>query len=252
MTLGEQLHELRVSILRDRSDLIAGESDQMWTDDQLLRYIKDAEHRFARRTMMLKDATTPRFCRLILKQGVLNYQMPREVFAVISARPDGHDYDLKRTGRTLVQARDIDYSLTFDPSQAGTLLPGAPLGFYTDETEVFAGQNSVNFSIFPLPDAASDGLLVNLRVVRVPGCGYTKNDLNRESELPEAYHLDVLEWAAYRAKRNNDVDFGMQPPAADHQQAFEDAIKRALQDQRRQMHVQTGLRYGSNGFTWGR
>lgn len=252
MTLGDQLQELRVAMLRDRSDQIAGDSDQLWTDDQLLRYIKDAEDIFARRTMILKDATTARFCQLRLRAGVANYPMPKEVFAVISARAEGRDYDLKRTGRTLVQARDADTSLTFDPSQYGTLLPGAPLGFYTDETEVYDSQNVATFSIFPVPDTAAAGTLLHLRVVRVPGCAYSRNDLKRESELPERYHLDVLDWAAYRAKRNNDADIGTTPSSADHKTAFEESIQRAMKDARRRMFVNTGLRYGSNGFTWGR
>lgn len=252
MNLGDQLQELRVAMLRDRSDQIAGDSDQLWTDDQLLRYIKDAEHRFARKSMILKDSTTPRFCQLKLRAGVALYTLPREVFAVISARQAGHDYDLKRTGRTLVQSRDLDTSIGFDPSQASTLQPGAPLGFYTDETEVYASQNITSFSVFPTPDASSEGIVLNLRVVRVPGCGYTRNDLKRESELPEAYHLDVLDWAAYRAKRNNDADIGTTPAAADHRAAFEAAIEAAAKDARRQMHVATGLRFGMNGFTWGR
>lgn len=252
MTLGDQLQELRVAMLRDRSDQIAGDSDQLWTDARLLRYIKDAEHIFARRTMILKDATTPRFCQLRLREGVITYPMPKEVFGVISGRPDGRDFDLHRTGRTLVQARDTDTSITFDPSQYGQLQPGAPLGFYTDETEVYDSQNVTAFSIFPAPDAQSAGLLIRLRVVRVPGCGYTTNDLKRESELPERYHLDVLEWAAYRAKRNNDADIGTTPNADAHKQAFYESIELAKKDARRQMHVNTGLRFGCNGFSWSR
>lgn len=252
MNLGDQLQELRVAMLRDRSDQIAGDSDQLWTDDQLLRYIKDAEQRFARRTMILKDATTPRFCQLKLRAGVVTYPMPKEVFAVMSARADGDDYDLKRTGRTLVQARTTDTSITFDPSQIGTLQPGRPLGFYTDETEVYDSQNMVTLSVFPAPSAEQAGLLLRLRVVREPGCGYTRNDLKRESELPERYHLDVLDWAAYRAKRNNDADIGTTPNAEAHKTAFNDSVAMAIKEINRQMHVNTGLRFGCNGFSWER
>ena len=252
MNLGDQLHELRTNILRDRSDLVAGESDSAWTDDTLLRYIKDAERRFARETMCLRDGTTPKYTRLTLREGVKNYPLDAAIFAIVSARPEGRDYDLKRTGHALVQSRDIDTSLTWDPAEASTLTPGAPLGFHTDETIVFAQQHKVTFTVFPEPDADAAGTLINLRVIRVPCGGYTADDLDRESEIPEDYQLDVLEWAAYRAKRNNDGDVGQTPNADAHRAHFDDAIVRCKRDMRRRMHVATGLRYGQNGFSWGR
>lgn len=252
MTLGEQLAELRSAILRDRSDLIAGDSDSMWTDETLLRYIGDAERRFARQVMHLRDGTTPKFTRVKLREGVTNYPLPEEVFAILSARHPGRTYDLHRTGHALVQARDPDTSLTFDPSESTTLAPGAPLGYYTDETTVYATQSVVTFTVFPAPDADAAGTELSLRVIRAPCGPYTVKDLQRESEIPKDYQFDVLEWAAYRAKRNNDADIGDTPNADSHKDAFEAAIVLAKRDIRARTRVVTGVRYGGNGFSWGR
>lgn len=252
MILGDQLTELRSNVLRDRSDLVAGESDSLWSDETLLSYIQDAERRFARETLCLRDATTAKFTRITLRQAVKNYPLDESVFAVVSARPAGRDYDLQRTGHALVQSRDVDTSLTFDPAEASTLQPGPPLGCYTDETAVYGQQFKVTLTIFPEPDLASDGLVVNLRVIRIPCGGYTLKDLKRDSEIPLDYQFDVLQWAAYRAKQNNDADIGATPNADTHKQAFEEAILRCKRDMRRRMHVPTGVRYGRNGFTWGR
>jgi hypothetical protein len=252
VTLGDQLDELRTNILRDISALVAGDDDRMWSDETLLRYIGDAERRFARETMCLRDGTTPKLTRLTLRAGVKNYPLDDAVFAVVSARPDGRDYDLQRTGHALVQARELDTSITFDPAEASTLQPGAPLGFYTDETIVFGQEHKVTLSIYPAPDADAAGTVVNLRVIRVPCGGYTTGDLKRESEIPRDYQFDVLDWAAYRAKRNNDADIGATPNAADHKDAFEQSIARCKRDMRARMRVGTGLRYGANGFTWSR
>lgn len=252
MNLGGQLAELRSNVLRDRSDLIAGESDSMWSDETLLGYIQDAERRFARETMCLRDGTTPKFTRLKLREAVRTYPLDATVFAVVSARPDGRDYDLQRTGHALVQSRDVDTSLAFDPAEASTLPPGAPLGFYTDETAVFAQQSVVTFSVYPLPDAAAAGTLVTLRVIRIPCGGYKLDDLKRESEIPLDHQYDVLQWAAYRAKQNNDADIGATPNADTHRDAFMDAITRCKRDMRARMRVHTGIRYGRNGFSWGR
>lgn len=252
MTLGDQLDELRGNILRDKSALVAGDDDRLWSDETLLRYIQDAERRFARETMILWDGTTAKYTQVKLRDGVRDYPLDPLVFAVVSARPSDRDYDLQRTGRTLVQSRELDTSIAFDPADSSTLTPGAPLGFYTDETMVYAQQHKVTFSVYPEPDATAAGTTINLRVVRLPCGGYTLNDLKRESEIPLDYQLDVLEWAAYRAKRGNDNDIGTTPNADSHRAVFDDAIERAKRDLRRRMHVATGIRYGRNGFAWGR
>lgn len=252
MKLGDQLTELRNNILRDRSDLVAGESDSRWDDDSLLRYIGEGERKFARETMCLRDGTTPKYTRLTLREGVKNYPLDVDIFALLSARPSDQDYDLQRTGRMLVQSQEQDSSLTFDPAEVSTIPPGRPLGVYTDETAVYAQQHRVTLSVYPTPSADETGLVLNLRVVRVPCSKYTTSDLDRESEIPPDYQLDVLEWAAYRAKRNNDADIGETPNADSHKAAFEEAIARCKRDMRRRMHVATGVRYGRNGFSWGR
>lgn len=253
MNLGEQLSELRSNVLRDRSDLVAGDDDSRWSDETLLRYIKDAERRFARETMCLRDSTSPKYTRVVLRAGVQNYPLDDAVFAVVSARADGRSYDLQRTGHSLVQARSLNTTPTvFDPADTSTIPPGAPLGFYTDETLVYASRHRVTLSIYPLPDTAAANTLVNLRVIRVPCGGYALDDLGRESETPEDYQLDVLQWAAYRAKQNTDSDISSVPNADVHKGAFEEAIARCKRDMRRRMHVATGLQCGQNGWSWGR
>lgn len=252
MNLGDQLDELREGILRDRSDLIAGDEDSFWTDESLLRYIGEAERKFARSVMCLRDSTTAKYTRFTLREGVTHYPLDMAVFAVVSARAAGRDYDLTRTGHTLIESRDVDTSLTFDPNDASTMPPGAPLGIYTDETLVYANQSRVTASIFPTPDATAAGTVINMRVIRLPCGPYTLADLERESEIPLDYQLDVLEWAAYRAKRNNDADIGQTPNADSHKALFDESVARAIRDTKNRLHQTTGVQYGRNGFTWGR
>lgn len=256
MTLAEQLDELRHSILRDNSDLIAGPDDQLWSDETLLRYIKDAELIFARRTLILRDGTTPQVTRVALAEGVQDYRLHKSVVAVLSARYSGgaSPYDLQRSGRGLIMPATSNGAAQFDifnPYIAPTTT-GAPLAFYTDETTVFASAAITTLSIYPLPSATEAGQVLNLRVIRVPICGYTMNDLGRDSEIPEAYQLDVLEWAAYRAQRHFDGDAGAPTKSEAHKVAFEAAIDRALKDLRRQMFGRMPVQYGTNGFSWER
>ncbi len=254
MNLADQLHELRDNILRDRSDLIAGDADHLWSDETLLRYIKDAERRFARHTLALRDSTTTAVTQVTLAADCKTYALHEAVLGVLSARYDTRQYDLKRSGHALVNAVAPPEPLSFDPAGDYATAPGAPTAFYTDETLVFAGQNRVTLTVYPTPGTAETGKRVHLRVLRLPTTEYTTEALERgeESQLPEDYHLDVLEWAAYRALRGFDSDAGAPGRADTHKQAFEQAVARAQLEIKRKTLAGTGLRYGSNGFRWER
>lgn len=252
MTLDDQLQELRNNILRDRSDLIAGDTDSLWSDETLLSYIKDAERRFARRALILRDSTTPEATQIKLKTGVATYPAHSSVIAVLSARYDTNQYDLTRSGHALIGQSAPPEFLEFDPSVPYTVAPGSPVAYYTDETLVFARQGGITVSVYPAPSAVEDGKILHLRTLRVPMVGYTMDDLARESELPEDYQLDVLEWAAYRAQRGWDGDAGAPVSADAHKAAFEESVTKAIQEVKRKMFANTGLRYGGNGFSWSR
>lgn len=250
MNLGDQLDELRGNILRDRSDLITGDSDSLWSDESLLRYIKDAERRFARATLLLRDGSTPQYCSFSLRAGVRDYPLHELVIALVSARVANQPTDLYRAGHALVMVPKRREVLDFDSISNEVVAPGSPQAIYTDETLVYASRNRVTASIYPTPDAVSDALAVACRVVRLPAGGYTLNDLERESEIPEDYQLDVLQWAAYRAKTNHDADAGDDIGAEKHKMAFDEAVAKAVKETKRKMFVGTGLNYGTLGFSY--
>lgn len=259
MTLGEQLSELRYNILRDRSDLIAGDTDSLWSDETLLLYIKDAERRFARRTLLLRDGNTPAITQFLLQgpaagqtQGQVTYPLHPSVLAVISAKFNNKQSDLLRSGHSLVVPSPPSEYMTYDRPLDFNLPPSEPVAYYTDETLVYGLQNRVTFSVFPAPGADQAGLPINMRVIRLPTTQYNKSCLNRESEIPEDYQLDVLEWAAYRAQRTWDGDAGAPTTSNDHLAAFNDAIARAQKETKSKMFANINFRYGRNGFSYTR
>lgn len=259
MILEEQLDELRYNILRDRSDLIAGDTDSLWSDETLLRYIGDAERRFARRALILRDSTTPEVTQVTLKVGQQLYPLHRSVIAVLSARftdGAGNFYDLNRSGHALITQAVPMEELEWEPADpySSQLPPGIPLAYFTDETLVYNRNSRVSIGVYPTPADPQDGSVLTLRVIRLPMCGYKneEKDLARESEIPEDYQLDVLEWAAYRAQRTFDGDAGAPTSAEEHKRAFDEAVMQATREAKRKMFAETRLGYGSNGFTWTR
>jgi hypothetical protein len=253
MNLEDQLDELRTHLLRDVSDLTpGGVDDRLFSDERLISYIKDAEFRFARKTLALRDATTVAATQVTLADDTQDYALHSSVLAVISAKYESEVNDLVRTGHAVVKGVTTPEFLTFDPMLGGELPNDKPVAFWTDETVVFGGVNAVTLSVYPKPSADEAGNTIYLRVARLPMTTYSEFSMSRESEIPEDYQLDVLEWAAYRAKRGFDADEGNQTDADNHKLAFEQAVLEATREFKRKTFAPAQIRYGGNGFTWSR
>ena len=254
MNLAEQLNELRVNILRDFSTQVSGSTDQLWSDAALVGYIKDAESRWFRGTMMLRDADTPQYTQVTLATGVSRYILDPVVLSVISARFNTDSFDLSRIGRALLTEITIPDEPFFDPGNYQGLNPGRPRAISTDELLVFQTKQRTALTVYPAPTAQENGLKLYLRVARNTSRTYNLygSDLTAESEVSDAYDLDVLEWAAYRALRNHDNDAGDSTDAATHKTAFEEAIEKCKSDLRARLISNSGFVFGTNGFTWTR
>lgn len=252
MNLADQLYELRVNILRDRSDIIAGDTDSLWSDETLIRYIGDAERRFTRQTLILRDSTTPHVVQVKLKSGIKTYPLHPSVLSVISARYDTKQSDLLRSGHAMVTIAPPAEYMSFSPVADYQIPPSDPIAYYTDEALVFAQKGAVTFSVYPAPGPIQDGKLVYLRVARLPLTAYDITCQERESEIADDYELDVLEWAAYRAQRTFDADAGAPTSADAHKKAFDDAVDACKREVQSKMFANIGFKYGRNGFSWER
>lgn len=250
MNLEALLGELRENVLRDDTELASGPNDQLWTDETLVRYINDAQQRFARKTLSLRDASTPEVVEVALVAGVSLYALHESVLAVVSARFDEDETDLHRVGRSLVATAPVNDPPWFDPSTVAGMTPGPPKAFSTDETLDVEVAGAVTIKVYPTPTADEEGTLLHLRVARLPMEAFDVNNLQAECELVEDYQLDMLEWAAFRALRNSDID-GHSADAAAHEKRFNDAVDDVLKDVRRKMRAPVRFQFGGGGFTWG-
>lgn len=253
MNLEALLAELRENVLRDDAELASGPNDQLWTDDALVRYINDAQQRFARKTLSLRDASTPEVCEVTLAAGVSTYVLHESILAVISARYDTDTVDLHRVGRSAIMlAIPLEDPPWFDPSAVSAMTPGRPLAFSTDETMDVDVRQAVTLTVYPAPTADEEGKRIYLRTARLPLERFDINAqgaLQMECELPEEHQLDMLEWAAYRATRNSDID-GHSSASERHEKRFKDACDEVLKDVRRKMRAPMRFEFGRGGFTW--
>lgn len=252
MKIGEKLDELRNNILRDTSDIIAGDDDALWSDETLLRYIKQGERRFARQTLCIRDSTTAQVTQVVLKTGVQNYPLHTAVVGVLSARYDTDQFDIARSGHGIINQVQPPEYLTFDPSTTYNVPPGRPNAFYTDETLVFALGQRITLAVHPVPGADQEGKKLYLRVMRTPLTDYILDKLEEESEIPEDYELDPLQWAAHLATANHDGDAGSSMKSQKHADAFNMRVAECVRETKRKMFSNITQRFGMGGFSWTR
>ena len=203
MTGNEALEELRVNILRDTSDSVAGESDQLFSDDALIRYIDEGVKKFLFLTR-LAAFNSGAVCEIALESGTDSYLLDESVTSVLSVR-------LADAPALTAEGSDALASL---PPQSGT----PRLYALTEATRILR--------VYPTPDDTVDGSVLTLRVLStgVKSLTNTPDALSRPLPVPDIFALDVLEWAAYRALRNHDADAEHMAKATAHKQRFDDAV----------------------------
>lgn len=253
MNLAMLLDELRHGILHDRSDQIAGDdSDYLWSNTRLIEYINQAQRKFARESLCIRDATTPQCCTLQTVAFQREYNLDPSVVAVISAKMDCDRADLARGGHSPFQTYRVPDNYYFNPNQLSTVPPGKILAFGTDEgvTQDDNGSYSVVvLRAFPAPTPQWAGVM-QLRVARLP-----LNDLCNPQDVPEIpkdHHLDMLSWAAYLALRIVDHDIGDPARAQEFKAQFESHIGEIKEEAKRKMFTPGLWGFGRSGFSYER
>jgi hypothetical protein len=250
MNLGELLEELRENILHDRSDRVAGESDRLWSDRTLIRYINEAERRLAREALVIRDNSTEEVCIVKTREFVREYPLHPSICAVISARCFGDRADLARGGHSAFDTYHTPDTYFFDPSSLSALPPGKIVAWDTDEGVLPDNEGSMGraqLRLYPSPDPVH-AQPISLRVVRYP-----LRPLRRKHDVPEVpaeHHLDMLDWAAYLALRIVDVDGGSPDRALEFRQSFETHVAEARKVAMRKLFAVSNWGFGRNGFSW--
>lgn len=247
MTLAELLDELRQNLLRDSSTLKSGPPDHFWSDVSLVRYIEEAHRRFARRSLCLQDDVTPDATQVVLQNAVQIYTLDASVLRVKSARHQDATTDLVRI------THNIRFSTVNDAVDFvdGVIDTGGsiPLRFATDEGVQVDDNHQVRMLFDPIPDSTQVGKIVYLRVVRLPLVPLSVDKMDASPEIPGDWHLDMLEWAAYRALRNWDVDGENRAKAEQHKTRFEEAVTECKRELRAmQMFEPVKWAFGQAGF----
>lgn len=231
MKLSVLLDELQHIVLRDVHNAVQGTGSTLWTPVSLVRYLDEAHKRFASKTKCIVDATTPDVTEIQLVAGQDSYELNESVLGVLNARLlllDGH-VELEPTSDYHQSSKRSNH-VNISPSIIPTAL-GIPLFFSYDEAR--------RIKVYPTPRVEDEGLILKLRVQRLPLVEFALDaqgdPLDIAPEIPAEYHLELCEWAAYRALRNHDTDGENLPKATTHRNSFERAVLDCREESRRRM-----------------
>lgn len=271
MNLGKMLRMLREDILHDRSDQVSGASDKLWSDTTLIDYLDEAQRRFARKSVCIRDGSSS-FCTIKTVTGQKEYPLDPSIFGVVSAKFEGNgtwDYtqdpavysgtvypdhaDLARAGHFQLDGYTVPDRYFLNPLELSRLNPGKPMAFATDEYTSAGPKGSrgvMNLRLYPIITPQFSGSSVYLRVVRMPTVRFTSENLDVESEVPEEYHMYLLEYAAYLALRIVDHELGDPERAADFEAQFEKHMDEARRENLRKLFQPNVWSFGRNAFSY--
>lgn len=233
MKAKDLLSELRDNILRDRSTAVRPSAeDNLWSDAALMRYINEGYNRFARKALAIRDASTPEVTQLTLQSGVASYPLDRRVVEVYHGEVNGTEV----VSSSHPSTRGWPAAVALQPARNAVVAPGRPRLFVVDET-------NRTLRLVPAPNADFAGATLQLTVARLPMKPLTLAE-NNEPEIDEDFHLELLEWAAWRALRNHDVDGENMAKASAHKTQFNAAVDDYKRHMKRLLRrpVQFGLR----------
>lgn len=244
MTLQELLDQCAGAVLDDRSGQLSGAPDAIWNDDALVRYFNEAQRRLCREALVLTDDAASAATQLTLTANQAEYALDKSVLRVLSAQLSDSSIDLVASSYDELRPRatflENDF---FDTNVPYADQPGRPRWFATDTALRM-------LRLRPVPDATSAALKLNLRVVRMPLTYLSVTALQGVPEVPEEYHMALVDFAVWRALSQPDADEMYLPVANNYKEYWEEALAGAKRDRRKAQAAPGRFAWGSGGFSW--
>ena len=203
MLLSEMLTHTASEFLDDRADLVDGENDDLWSDAYLVRQFNQAEKILCRRAWAIIEYGKAPAGIFVLATDKVLYDLHPSILRVFDATPSTQTLPLGRSDDILLRDnsllnRGVDSDFTaYDVGELAALLgtssyTGAPLAIATD-----AGTHQARVS--PIPTSTQNGVVVALKIARLPINELTLDDTDASPEVDEQWHLALCEYAAGKA-----------------------------------------------------
>jgi len=226
MNLAELLSYTADQYLSDRTNLVAGDPDSLWSDEFLVRQFNEAQRILARRAWVILDEGVAPFGLITLATGKAVYNLDKCILRVLLATPTDQDWPLWNTSDKVLRAPRPWTDLPFDINNLTVPAPGRPIAYSTD-----AGWRQMR--VFRTPSSIENGLVINLKVARLPFEWLAAGNTDAVPEVPEDYHYILATFAAGKALTLPLVDGQQRAEGRALLAEFDAFVKEARQDRQR-------------------
>jgi len=226
MNLAELLKYTAGQYLDDRTEMVDGDGDSLWSDDFLVRQLNEAQRKLARRAWCIIEEGVVPAGVISLVTGVAVYALHKSVLRVYWAMPSDQTWPLARTSETrLLGQRNVDDG-NFNIDTSVVAETGRPVAFATD-----AGTRQMR--VFRTPSATENGLAISLKIARLPITWFTVDNMDGAPEVPEDYHELLCRYAAGKALTLPNVDGQQRAIGRELLAEFDQEVREARQDRQR-------------------
>lgn len=243
MKTSELIKHVAKDLLDDRTDMLSGESDELFSDSLIAKYLTEGQRLLCRHAWVLEDTAASAATRLQLVAGKIEYPLDKSIMFVKSVRLSDSDVDLVRVGyndnRTTPGWPGNAQADYWDVNAPLLDTPGRPGAYSLD-----MGQRVLRLR--RPPDATSSTLKLHLNVVRMPlkaivACGAD----DAEPEVPEEFHMALAEYAAGRCLAMPTVDASLRSLSKTYLDNFKTAVAEAKRDRQRFQQSEPRHRFGA-------
>jgi hypothetical protein len=222
MTLIELRTYVASEVLDDRTVQVAGSDDSLWSDVTITRYLQRAQERMCKDGWVLEDEgnLTAGTITLIANQSV--YDLHPSILRVLKVTPADTELPLVRAADRWVSPKAYcDGPLNFQ-NYVTNSTPGRPGAFSTDI-------GTLKLQVYPPPSAAYAGLVLNLRVSRMPLVSLNGADDDAVPEIPVDFHMDIADYAIGRCLVHPTADAEHKADGRAFLEAFDALVIKARQ-----------------------
>lgn len=227
MTLAELLEYVAVTHLDDRSDLLEGDDDRLWTDEQIVAFLNEGQRILCRRSWVIIETGVAPAGVITLQTGKTVYPLHKSVLRVYKATPSDTEIRLGRVHDEALDTRPLsDPEAAFDINLAETMTPGYPRAITTDGS-------TRKLRVYPAPSADQAGLKINLKVARMPVTYLTLDNTEGCPEVPEEFHMSLGDYAAGRCLTMRRADPDARADGRRLLAEFDQVVREAKQERHR-------------------
>ena len=226
MKLSELLEHTAKEYLDDRTDMVDGEADELFSDRVLVRHFNAAQRILCRRAWVITDVGHAQAGIIVLVTDKPTYALHKSVLRVHYGILDGDDAPLLRASDShLLGYRAVDMT-HFDVNVLSSESTGRPRALATD-----AGFRLAR--VYPTPSSTENGTKITLKVARLPVCWLEEGKKDESPEVPEDWHEALCKYAAGRCLTSANVDAAYKVDGRRLLDEFNEDVKEARRDRER-------------------